>query len=172
MIGVNFVDTLRWFFGEIHAVAGARGSIQSRNDTVQSEHEFSSLLQFASGALGTIHVCTDCPVDLGDEIVAVGSGGMLALRGDNRLFGTRSHEQMVTEMTIPDELSSMFQGFVDPRVGPLTVLANEWVHGILQSDCQAPSFEDGMKVQEIVDSIVRSQELSRWIDTSGKKWPV
>ena len=36
----------------------------------------------------------------------------------------------------------------------------------------APTFEDGMKVQEIVDGAVKSQELARWVDTSGKKWPV
>jgi predicted dehydrogenase len=35
----------------------------------------------------------------------------------------------------------------------------------------APSFQDGAKVQEIIDGVTRSRVQGRWVDTSGARWP-
>jgi predicted dehydrogenase len=172
-LGYDYVDTLRWWFGDVHAVAGARTAAPlAAVDAVQADSNFSITLQFGSGAVATIHACASSPVDLSDELVAVGTAGMLALRNDTKIFGTKRDDQLITELPIPGELGIDIARAVDPRVGPLAHLASDWASGILTGEQQAPTFEDGMKVQEIVDGATKSQDLARWVDTSGKKWPV
>ncbi len=172
-LGYDFVDTLRWWFGDVHAVAGSRVPAGLASvDAEQSDSNFSIMLQFGSGALASIHACATSPVDLGDEVVAVGTGGMIALRNDSKIFGTKRDAQSITELPIPEELLVETPRTVDPRVGPFMQLAFDWAQGVLSGEPNAPTFEDGMKVQEIVDGAVKSQELARWVDTSGKKWPV
>jgi predicted dehydrogenase len=172
-LGYDYVDTLRWWFGDVHAVSGARTAPALANvEARQADSNFSILLQFGSGAVGAIHACSTSPVDLGDEMVAVGTDGMIALRNDGKIFGTKRDQQAISELKIPDELTFDLPKTVDPRVGPFTQLAFDWADGILNGHSRAPTFEDGMKVQEIVDGAIKSQELARWVDTSGKKWPV
>lgn len=172
-LGYDYVDTLRWWFGDVHAVSGARTASALANvEAEQTDSNFSILIQFGSGAIGSIHACSTSPVDLGDEMVAVGTDGVLALRNDGKIFGTKRGQQAISELAIPEELILELPKTVDPRVGPFSRLAYDWADGILSGEQRAPSFEDGMKVQEIVDGAMKSQELARWIDTSGKKWPV
>ena len=106
-----------------------------------------------------------------DEVVAIGTRGMLRIQRE-RLYGAVRDEGVLSELPIPEELATLSGQTPDPRVAPFTLLAFEWVHGILEGNGHAPSFEDGMRVQEIVDGAMRSQGLERWVDTSGKKWPV
>src|SRR5690606_29186011 len=82
-LGSDYIDTLRWWFGDIHAVAGAIPK------TGSGQASFSMILQFANGGVATINVSTMAPVDIGSEIVAVGSDGMLAVQADGRVFGVR-----------------------------------------------------------------------------------
>jgi predicted dehydrogenase len=172
-LGNDYVDTLRWWFGDVHAVAGARTTPALADiEAEQPASNFSILMQFGSGAVGSIHVCATSPVDLGDEVVAVGTDGILALRNDGKIFGSKRDQQTITELAIPDELAVNAPKSVDPRVGPFAQLAYNWAHGVLSGEARSPSFEDGMKVQEIVDGAIKSQDLARWVDTSGKKWPV
>ncbi|MBX6342421.1 MAG: Gfo/Idh/MocA family oxidoreductase, partial [Thermomicrobiaceae bacterium] len=162
-IGSDYIDSLRWWFGEIEAVAGA---------AAPDGANYAIALRFAGGAVGTIHLSAISPVALGDEVVAMGTDGMLALRADGRLFGTLRHQQCVTELPIESDLGDDLPKFPDPRLRPFVLLAREWVRGIRTGESSAPTFEDGMKVQEVIDSVRRSQDLGRWIDTSGKKWPM
>lgn len=172
-LGYDYVDTLRWWFGDVHAVSGARPAAGLAGVAAeQSDSNFSITLQLGSGAIASIHACATSPVDLGDELVAVGTNGMIALRNDTKIFGTKRDDQLIAELPIPGELGIDVAKAVDPRIGPLSHLAGEWAAGILSGVQQAPTFEDGMKVQEIVDGAAKSQELARWVDTSGKKWPV
>jgi len=163
-LGSDYVDVLRWWFGDIHAVAGA-------SPRVPGDDTFAALLQFANGGIATIHLSSSSPVDLGDEIVATGSQGMIAVQPDGRLFGVRRDEQVVSELAADEAQPEVETSVADPRLRPFALLAGEWVRSIRSGDGYAPTFEEGMKVQEVLDSVRRSQDLGRWIDTSGKRWP-
>jgi predicted dehydrogenase len=171
-VASEYADALRWWFGEIHGVVGARtapavGGVSA----TQPDAQFSLIVRFASGAIGTIHAVATTPVGRKDEVIAVGTGGMLTIRGET-LSGAHRDEGVLAELPIPEELAQFCRQTPDPRVGPFALLAYDWVHGILDGDGNAPSFEDGMRVQEIVDGAMRSQELERWIDISGRRWPM
>jgi predicted dehydrogenase len=50
----------------------------------------------------------------------------------------------------------------------------DWIKAIRtgETPAQLPTFEDGARVQEIIDGVHRSSAQGRWIDTSGTRWPV
>ena len=102
-----------------------------------------------------------------EEIVASGSEGMLAMHEPDQLVGCR--------------LGGQIQGLMEPgeplnmrerTLAPFRQLADGWIHALRTGEEASPSFDDGVKVQEVLDAVGRSQQLSRWMDLSGKKWPV
>jgi predicted dehydrogenase len=173
-IGSEHVDTLRWCFGDFEGVAGAVTIDRSSRGRRGIDTSFSMVLRFRSGAAGTVHVTGNAPVGLGEEIVASGDEGMLVLQADGRLYGTRRDEHRVEELPVPGYDRTHLPDFPHPRMLSFIVMASDWVRGILTGDRvgMLPSFEDGMRVQEVLHGVQRSEALSRWIDLSGKKWPV
>jgi predicted dehydrogenase len=174
-VGSEYVDLLRLCFGDFNAVSGAMttGSAHRGNEKAR-ESSFSILLRFASGASATLHIVGASTVTLGDEIVASGEDGLLVLQSDGQLFGTRRDEHRVEPLKVDHFDERELASVRNPRTLPFIILANDWVRRILETDNPArlPSFYDGMKVQEVLHGVQRSERLNRWIDLSDKKWPV
>jgi predicted dehydrogenase len=174
-IGSHFVDTLRWWFGEIHGVCGAVSTaIESRPAAsgemrlVDADDNTAFVLRFASGAIGSVSISYTAATDVGEEIVISGSEGMLAVQEPGRLVGTQRGGKIQDMMPAPPP---------PPAGETRTVqlygqLVAGWVAALRSGQDVLPSFEDGAKVQEVVDAVSRSMQLSRWIDLSGNKWPV
>lgn len=174
-VGSEYVDMLRWCFGEFDAVSGAvTRSAANRGSASGRESSFSMLLRFASGASGSVHIVGASTVSLGDEIVASGEDGLLVLQSDGQVFGTRRDEYRVEPIKVDDFDEQELAAVKNPRMLPFIILANDWVHRILGAENpeRLPSFYDGMKVQEVLHGVQRSERLSRWIDLSDQKWPV
>jgi predicted dehydrogenase len=174
-VGSEYVDLLRWCFGDFSAVSGAMTSPSAhRGKSKARESSFSILLRFASGASGTVHIVGASTVTLGDEIVASGEDGMLVLQSDGQLFGSRHDEHRVEPIKVDHFDQRELAAVSNPRMLPFIILANDWVRRILgtENSGRLPSFYDGMKVQEVLHGVQRSERLSRWIDLSDKKWPV
>jgi predicted dehydrogenase len=171
-IGSHYVDLLRWWFGEIHAVCGAVATAVERRPVAGSEtyrvadadDNTAFVLRFANGALGTVTISYTAAADVGEEIVASGSGGIIALQEPDQLVGGRLGGQIQNLGTV--------QGPDGADRPAFTQLVEQWVTAIRTGEEASPSFEDGAKVQEVTDAVTRSVQLSRWIDLSGKKWPV
>lgn len=180
-IGSTYIDALRWWFGDIHAACGAiatavadqtpRVASASRPDDADDNTAF--VLRFASGALATVHLCYTAATDAGEEVLATGSNGMLAIRDGGALFGA-AHGGQFQSILQPDRSGPGDSGAdgAARNVRAFSILAGEWVLAMRTGADATPSFEDGAKVQEVVDAVARSQQLSRWIDLSGNKWPV
>jgi predicted dehydrogenase len=173
-VGSDYVDSLRWWFGDFEGVAGAVTHDRSSRSRRGIDVSFGMVLRFRSGAGGAIHITGNSPVSLGDELVASGDEGLMVLQGDGRLFGARRDEPRMEEVAIPTYDDPQLSGLHDPRVFGFMVLASDWARSILTGDRieTLPSFEDGMRVQEVLHGVQRSESLSRWIDLSGKKWPL
>ncbi len=175
-VGSHYIDNLRWWFGEIHAVAGATLTAVARRvdqegmsrREADSDDNVALVLQFASGAIGTITISYTAVGDIGEELVASGSDGMLAIQGHNTLLGTRRGGQV--QSMIDQQKASLPAG--QREVVPFRQLAAGWINAIRNGTEASPSFNDGAKVQEVVDAVTRSQDLNRWIDLSGRRWPM
>ena len=170
-LGSAYADFLRWCFGDIHAVAGATAHDGAR----VAGDNFGVVMRFACGAVGTAHVSTTSPVSLGDEVVAIGTDGVLALRGDGRVFGTRRHTASLEPIAVAAaaDASSSQSGPGERRRRALSALTGDWLRTIGDGTVadRMPTFDDGVKALEVVDAVARSQELSRWVDLSGRRWP-
>lgn len=176
--GSHHVDALRWWFGEVRAVAGATATMVERRRlpessamaTVDADDNFATLLKFANGAIGTIHVTATAGFEGDEEITLSGSRGTLRVR-DGRLFGARIGEGDLTELPIPERLEGDLPGFDHFLTRPTALLQRTWARAIRTGEPAAPSFADGVKVQELLDAVARSSAQGRWIDTSGARWP-
>jgi len=180
-VGSHYIDTLRWWFGEIHWAAGAVSTavderlVTGRDEMrrVDADDNTAFVLRFASGALGTVHISYTSSAEIGEEIIATGSEGTLAIHDDGRLYGSR-HGERIRSLYKPTgtDIHERGKGGSGRHVRAFSILAGEWVWAMRSGVDASPSFEDGAKVQEVVDAVTRSQQLSRWIDLSGNKWPV
>lgn len=174
-VGSDYVDLLRWCFGEFDAVCGALGVLPANRSRQQArENSFSMLLRFKSGASGTMHFTDSAAVSFGNEVVASGEDGVLVLQSDGQLFGSSRTDQRMKPIQVEDFDDRDLASVPTPRMLPFMILANDWVQRILgeQEFRTLPTFYDGMKVQEVLHGVQRSERLSRWIDLSGNKWPV
>lgn len=177
--GSHQIDALRWWFGEVKSVAGATATMVKRRRlpestamaTVDADDNFALLLRFANGALGTVHYSATAPRDGDDQVVLAGSEGMLILQGDGRLVGARRREALA-ELPIPDRLTDSLPVFDHPLTQPTVLLLREWVRAIRTGTTSSPSFTDGVKVQEILDGVVRSSLQGRWIEVGRSRFSV
>jgi predicted dehydrogenase len=179
--GSHYIDTLRWWLGDIHAVAGLTGTMVKRRRlpdstsmaSVDADDNFAFLLRFENGAIGSVHFSSTAPTDAGESITITGSEGMLIMEGDNELFGARKRDLGLRELAIPDRLNPKLPEFSHALIRPTIMLMRDWVKAIQEGDGATftPSFSDGAKVQEIIDGVLRSGAQDRWIDTSGARWP-
>ena len=177
--GAHYLDALRWWFGEVKAVAGAVSTMvrqrrlpdSSAMAKVDADDNFSVILRFANGALGTIHVSATSGHEGDEEVTLSGSEGTLQVR-QGRLWAARAGEFSLNELPVPERLS----GGVIPGghylVQPTALLLRAWASSIRENLPASPSFADGVKTQELIDGALRSSQQGRWIDTSGARWPM
>lgn len=180
--GSHYIDLLRWWFGDIKAVAGLTATMvpqrhlpdSSEMAHVDADDNFALMLRFHNGAIATIHVCATAATDAGEEITLSGSKGMILLQGDGALWGARSQDAGLYEIDVPRFGSRKLPEFSHILARPTALLAMDWIQAIRTSEMpkHVPTFDDGARVQEIIDGVHRSSAQGRWIDTSGTRWPV
>jgi predicted dehydrogenase len=180
--GSHYIDSLRWWLGEIHEVAGSTATMVKRRRlpdssgmaSVDADDNFAFLLKFASGAIGSVHFSATAPINAGEEITISGSEGMLIIQGDGELFGARRRDLGLHELPIPERLNPRLPEFTHYLTRPTIQLMQDWIQTIRTGEwgVNAPSFSDGAKAQEIIDGVFRSGTQGRWIDTSGTRWLV
>ena len=183
-IGSHAVDALRWWFGEILEVAGAATAtaLRGRNSLLDSpatsaEDTAALVLRFASGAIGSVTVSGVAAHGPGEEIRAFGSVGTLTIAPDGTLWGARTEQPTPVQLGIPGRLLGSGVPEVDatpdvhPLIPPFIRLARHWLDGIAADASPSPSFADGLRVQEVLDAVHRSQLQHKWVDVSGARWP-
>ncbi len=180
--GSHAIDSLRWWLGDIHEVAGITSTMVKKRRLpdssgmagVDADDNFAFLLRFANEAIGSVHFSATAPINAGEEITISGSEGMLILQGESDLLGARRREMGLREIPIPERLNARLPDFSHSLTRPTILLLRDWVQAIRTRELpeHAPSFEDGAKVQEIIDAVFRSRTQGRWVDTSGSRWMV
>lgn len=180
--GSHYIDLLRWWFGDIKAVAGLTATMvphrrlpdSSEMAHVDADDNFALMLRFHNGAIATIHVSATATSDAGEEITLSGSDGMILLQGDGALWGARTENTGLFEIDIPRTTERKLPEFTHVLARPTALLATDWIAAIRSGETppHLPTFEDGARIQEIIDGVHRSSTQGRWIDTSGTRWPM
>ncbi len=100
-----------------------------------------------------------------------GSEGMLVIQGDDRLFGARRRDRTLIEIPVPSTILDDVPEFDNYLTGPTARLIRRWVRAIRGEETAEPSFEDGVRVQEVIEAIVKPGPGGRWVDVSNARWP-
>ncbi len=169
-VGSHYIDSLRWWFGDIAAVCGdLKTFVKQRKAAnsgemlpVDTEDAYAFLVRFQSGALGVVHTSTVARFGPGARVEAYGSEGTLVLPDDDRLLGGKKGTGGLEEIPIPEHLrpDPAFEGLRFPFLRLVEVLAK----GIREKTPVAPSFADGVKVQEVMDALLMSSQGAGWVN--------
>ena len=155
--GAHYLDALRWWFGEVKAVAGAVSTMvrqrrlpdSSAMAKVDADDNFSVILRFANGALGTIHVSATAGHE-GDEECHPFRVRRHLTSAPGTPLGCPQRRVQPHRATVPEHLS----GGVIPGghylVQPTALLLRAWANAI-GAPPASPSFADKMKPQELID---------------------
>jgi predicted dehydrogenase len=171
-LGSHFIDALRYWFGEVEGVSAQLRTLVARRNVgdfddpqdVDADDTFSLLLKFRNGASGafTSSAVTSTPED--PRVSAYGSDGTLVLVGDC-LYGARTGEGQLVEMPVDeDEAPGDESAVLDPHYIPFTRWARTIAGAIRAGRQLAPSFEDGLRCQQVMDAARRSSAEGRWVD--------
>ncbi|MDQ2683842.1 MAG: Gfo/Idh/MocA family oxidoreductase [Chloroflexota bacterium] len=167
-IGSHHIDCMRWWFGDIRAASGVLATMVPRRRAgdsnqmlaVTADDNFALVLQFQNNAIGTIHYSATATHEPADNIILSGSGGTLVLTADGRIQGGRKG-QMIADLMIPEQYIRGAGAGPHPLIHPTVYLLKAWAAAIRSGTPASPSFEDGFKVQEVVDAIGKSVQTGR-----------
>lgn len=177
-LGSHLFDYARWTFGRIDAVtAQLRTGHYFRTETSSGEErpvtadDYAHLmLNFASGAQGTITASGIAPGAPGAKVEVTGTEGALRLDSDERLWGMRGERFPTGEWQEIDVHNPVAQMENAPGHGPFargSVYLAQAVAEALQAGqtqiADAASFYDGLVVQRALDAARRSHSEKRWI---------
>jgi len=185
-LGSHMIDMARWFVGEIAQVSGrltrtdlARPGPDGADTSTFLHDTATVMVQFASGATGTIQVSGARLV--GDsyptEVRLFGDQGSLKLEfgldTPGRVSGWRSGDESWDELSIPEDL--LGTNWPSPAIPDLPALASLtnlpvadrlFVDAVLDGIPAEPTFEDGWRVQEVIDAVLMSDHRKSWVTVS------
>lgn len=183
-LGSHMIDMARWYLGEISRVNGRLVTNVARpgpdGEQMESLNDSAAaLVEFASGACGTINVSAARVVGWAPEVEIrlYGDEGSLKLNfglDEGRIQGRRRGDEYWGELVPPENL--LGTGGPNPAIMNLPSLApftnlpvgdRLFVDAILDGHPAEPTFEDGWRVQEVIDAVRKSDHTSGWVSVSS-----
>lgn len=167
-IGSHMLDLSRLFLGDVSSVSAHLGivtpqrlSAEGAPGTVDADDLAFLQLRYAAGAYGTLRVsrvargrCDIRRVELFGEkaslVLEIDAGINRVLRADD---ATAWRGDGFREVFVNDPRAWIWGGNV-----------TAWVDAALAGQQMSPSFEDGVRCQEILDAAIRSDAERCWVD--------
>lgn len=170
-IGAHVVDALLWWFGPIAGVTGRLATVvRERRDPatgqprpVTADDTCVCLLQFAGGALGSIHISGTAWHGSGEHLEAYGSHGTLVLTSDGALLGGRRGDRTWSELPVPalDDLTA--PAGAPPLLLPFMRLARQFARAVRAGTPLPPTFHDGLRVEEVLGGVRKAARDGQWV---------
>jgi predicted dehydrogenase len=167
-MGSHYLDALRVWLGEIREVSASLETRRRNLDdgaggavAVTADDGFMALLRSESGVACTLVTASSVRNEIGPRVEVYGSQGTAVLEGDARLsVGRGDHELAPVEVAGADPGGDPA---AHPSRGPLGVWAGTVVDAVRAGRQIAPSFEDGVRCQEVMAAIrASSADAGRW----------
>jgi predicted dehydrogenase len=174
-------DLGRWFVGDIARVSAHLGIYADHpgpNGQASDPVNDAVLLavEFANGAHGAIQisgVALNGSRAMEQHIALHGQSGTLEVDSDFAagvtVQGMRLGEERFQELAVPDELCGDVNRNQPPIVQIMEACTQQpigdrqFIDAILDDEPVAPSFYDGLKVQEVIDAAIQSHEQGVWV---------
>lgn len=180
-LGANFIDVLRWWFGDVSAVLagrrtyfptikvpkpkGAKGN-GFDNRIVTGDDAFWSVLQFARGGEALVSFVTGARHDPGWTVSAYGQKGSLVVNS-GQLVGMRDGDREMAVLPIPKRLE-LGDNPRDPLMWSMVKLVERMMARIngARDAGLFPDFRDGVAVAQIIDAIRRASDERAWVSVT------
>jgi predicted dehydrogenase len=168
-LGSHYIDGLRHWFGEVASVFGHVDTLRpdlldpATNRVVKSETDdtFVFTLQFKSGGTATMSSSFAATPARGARIVVMGDNGTLIAEqtGPNPMengvvIGSRDGSPL-QELETPNRYTP-FTDARDHRLMAFRLLVRDFSAGVERGTSPAPNFTDGLRCQEVLDSVRES----------------
>jgi predicted dehydrogenase len=180
-LGSHAIDALRWMIGEIEAVCGTVAAIiPARPDPetgemrkVETDDYCSFLLRFAPrrgrARYGSVLLSAVYSSGGKNQITIAGERGTLFLEGDETLLGSQGYNTLLEDLSIPDSARGV-KGLPDNVwARSFYHLADATLRALRDGQTTIPhaaTFTDGLRCQEVIDAVIRSDQEQRWIEIS------
>jgi predicted dehydrogenase len=169
-LGSHLFDLVHWWLGPITGVSAdlhSFGTPRAAGHAVANDSA-TVVLRLASGAHGTVHLSSIAHVDEetpGQEFTLFGSEGTL----EARLARSGSEIRLTTaeegwrKVAVPERLfggaplDQPWAVFTTGSAGP-----RAWIDAILRGRPASPDFEDGWRVQRVIDAALESARTQCW----------
>lgn len=182
-LGSHAIDAVRWLFGEIDSVCGAvETMVPERKDPLTGEmrpNETDDYCAFllklaqqdgqerARTAYGTALLSALFASGGKNQVTAAGSKGTLVLDGEETLSGAIGYNHPFEDMSLADRALeiSILPNNIWAR--SFYHMARETVQALREGRTEiahAATFADGLRCQEVIDAVLRSNEERTWID--------
>jgi predicted dehydrogenase len=182
-LGSHAVDMFRFWLGEFEeALACLRTQIPQRPDPatgeprdVETDDGFTSLLRFREGqepltpnavARMDMNVCAPGPWVMRTEIL--GTEGSLFLDEAGTLWGCKMGERTWDSLPVKEDLKKVEREKIPDTVWARAFLrfARHITKALLNEEPSVPdaaTFEDGLRAQEVLDTVRRASDAGRWV---------
>jgi predicted dehydrogenase len=173
-LGSHYIDFLLQACGEITEVSAKTAThipkrlnkLTGKMKKVTSDDAFVALFNVGSEALASMKISSTTAYGRGPKIEAYGSEGALVMLEDQTLVGGKIGENdKLSRITIPKNLKLNLE-MKDEHilVPPFMRLLDDLQKSVKSGRSLHPNFEDGMKIQKIIEGITKSSEDNTWIE--------
>ena len=176
-------DYIPWLFGPIQRLcARLSTAIPQRPDPatgalkpVDADDTCGLMLDLDSGIPCQVAISSVAYAGRGHWVEVYGDQGTLVLGSDHltdyvhgfRLWGSQGGAPLA-ELPIPDRLQFPAT-YSDGRIAPFVRVVNHWVNDIDRGQATAPSIEDGVRSQHLMDLAHQSHRQNTWVEVP-KPW--
>ncbi|MBW4690669.1 MAG: Gfo/Idh/MocA family oxidoreductase [Lyngbya sp. HA4199-MV5] len=176
-IGSHTFDYIAWLFGSVKQISARLSvSVPERPDpasgqlkSVDADDVCMILLELADGTPCQLCLSAATYQGRGHWVEVYGDRGTLVLGSSNqkdyvhgfKLWGSHLGEPL-KELDIPKHLEFP-ETFQDGRIAPFVRIVDRWVQGIDTGRAIAPTLEDGVYAQRLMDLAHESNETGRWL---------
>jgi predicted dehydrogenase len=159
LFGSHALDFILWSFGPVRRLTAQL--VVPGPGTADARAE--AWLEMVDGPPVSLSIAADTPLGSGFRVEAYGEGGSLVLEnltsdyaaGFTLAMGTRSETMRAVDLP---PLPSVADG----RVTAASGLVRRFVDAIVSHSPMNPDFEDGLRVQQLIDAIRAADRLGTW----------
>ena len=172
-LGSHYIDYCRWLAGDVKEVSAVlqtrvtkRAQASGPPARVDADDNFSLRMSMLGGALATVELTATANAPF-SSIYMSGTKGTLIIRDDTELVGLRAGHEPVP-VTTPAHFPRRLAGG-HRLVGPFYTLVTEMLARLEGKSSTVPTFDDGLRVQEVLDAARRSAKSGRAVTLRGAR---